>query len=283
MKVITQDQLQHYREHGYVHLPGVLPSDVIALARTILEHWVDRLSDQWKAEGLITDGRKDLDFWHRLPVLWNDAGKPKYSRSPRAEIVSPETHSLLSHESIVDIAEDLLGSSDVYVHEVFNARPKLPGQKWTNTPWHQDAQYKGISATHHVPTLWFPLQDVDEEYSCLGVAEDFTDGKLYEPFEDETGFLGIAPEDRKHLVSKPIPMKVGDVLCFPSLTPHHANPNNTDKVRWSIDIRYQTIENARAQADECDGLGFVARTKDGSGGAEDFDTWWNKGWEGREW
>ena len=36
-----------------------------------------------------------------------------------------------------------------------------------------------------------------------------------------------------------LPMQKGDVLIMHKLTPHGSGPNNTDAVRWSMDLRYQ--------------------------------------------
>jgi phytanoyl-CoA hydroxylase len=64
---------------------------------------VDRTVDSWSEQGLISLKKEAMPFEERLIHVWNDAGRPKYG--------------------------------------IFNARPKLPDQKWTDTPWHQDAQY----------------------------------------------------------------------------------------------------------------------------------------------
>ncbi len=281
MKTLTKEQYDFYVEHGYLHLPGVVPEHVLDLVRGVLSRWVDRLADTWTADGLITDTREDLDFWRRLVVLWADAGNPKYSRSPRKEVVEPDTHRALSDPALLDVAEDLLGTDEISVHGVFNVRPKLPSQHWTNTPWHQDAQYRGISPHVHVPTFWFPLQDVDEDYSCLGVEPGYHNGKLFEPYEDETGFLGISPEDRKQFKGHPVRMKAGDLLCFTSLTPHHAYSNQTDRVRWSLDVRYQATDSIDPEIEQ-ETIGFVARSND-PGRLESFDQWYAKGWKERGW
>ncbi len=282
MNTLSADQLAFYKQHGYVHLPGVVPDRVLELARQVLSRWVDRTVAQWAAEGLIQDLKPRLDFQHRLAVLWNDAGRPRYSRSPRKEIVEPDTYRVLGDRAFLDIAEDLIGSGEISVHGVFNARPKLPDQHWTNTPWHQDAQYKGISPHVHVPTFWFPLQNVDEYISCLGVLPDYNSGKLFEPYEDETGFVGISPEDRRQFKGIAVPMRAGDLLCFTSLTPHHAYPNMTDMVRWSMDMRYQDTDTLDPDEPVAN-IGFTAFSRSGRHRPETYEAWYAKGWAERSW
>ena len=57
------------------------------------------------------------------------------------DLVSREMFDILVHPALLMLAQDLLCTTEVSVHGVFNARPKLPDQIWTQTPWHQDAQY----------------------------------------------------------------------------------------------------------------------------------------------
>ena len=190
---VTTEQLDFYHREGYLHLRGVLPPDFLSLTEYILSRWVDETVAQWLGEGRIADRHQDLDFGHRLVQLWHDAGRPKYSRSPRRDLVSPEMYRILVHPVLLDVAEDLLGTPELSVHGIFNARPKLPDQIWTRTPWHQDAQYYRDAADGHVVSLWYPLQAVSERNSCLQVAPRMHRGPLYDGHRDEeTGFLGLS-------------------------------------------------------------------------------------------
>ena len=76
------------------------------------------------------------------------------------------------------------------MHGVFNLRPKLPDQRWTRTPWHQDSQYYPSNTRVHTISIWMPLMRVTTENSCLQVAEGYHRGDMYAITEDEeTGFL----------------------------------------------------------------------------------------------
>lgn len=256
---LTAEQRTFYTEEGYLCLRGALPPDLLALTKHVLQKWVDETAREWLAAGLIGDLGEQLDFSERLGTLWQAAGRPQYSRSPRRELVGPEMYQILVHAVLLDIAEDLLGTEELFVHGVFNARPKLPDQAWTDTPWHQDAQYYRDAEHNHVVSLWYPLQRVTEENSCLQVAPRCQTGILYEGvIDEETGFLGLSREARAGLNGVSIEMDPGDVLCFPQKTPHRALPNQSDRVRWSIDVRYEATDNASlsGQAD-----GFIGRSR----------------------
>ena len=55
-------------------------------------------------------------------------------RSPRRDLVGPDMYALLVEPSLLDLAEDLLGTDELSVHDILNVRPKLPDQRWTDTP-----------------------------------------------------------------------------------------------------------------------------------------------------
>ena len=255
---VGAQQLDFYRREGYLHLRGVVPAGLLNLTQTVLGRWADETIALWLEEGRIADPRPDLDFRHRLVQVWHEAGRPKYVRSPRRDLVSPEMYRILVHPAFLDVAAALLGTPEVSVHGIFNARPKLPDQVWTRTPWHQDAQYYRDAADSHVVSLWYPLQAVGEHNSCLQVAPRRHRGPLFDGHHDqETGFLGLSPEDRQGLQGVSIEMEPGDLLCFTQKTPHRALPNRSDTVRWSLDVRYEATDRATESGRD---KGFVARS-----------------------
>ncbi len=273
--VLTAEELDFYREQGYVHAHGAVAPEALQLARTVLERWVEEIIQSWQVSGLLADTRPDLDFEHRLVQVWNAAGKPGYIRSPRRDLVSREMFEFLSHPSLVDLAEELLGTPEISVHGVFNARPKLPDQKWTDTPWHQDAQYYTDAAEIPVVTLWIPLQRVTEQNSCLQVAGGHQGEPLHEAFKDETGFIGLSKERGAALKGVSIEMEPGDALCFTQKTPHRATSNQSDAVRWSMDVRFEATTNATQSGKE---MGFIARSEADPDSVTTCEEWLKK-WE----
>ncbi len=246
------------QQQGYLHACDALSATALELADHILQDWCERQIDEWLQQGLIDDVRHDLDFGHRLVEVWEAAGRPKYLRSPRRDLVGPRMYALLVEPSLLDLAADLLGTQELSVHGVFNARPKLPDQRWTETLWHQDAQYYHDAEAVHVLSIWFPLQAVEEHNRCLQVAPNGHGGQLFADYQDEeTGFKGIDRAEWDRLQGVSIEMERGDALCFTQLTPHRALPNRGDAVRWSMDLRYEATETATESGKK---FGFVARS-----------------------
>jgi ectoine hydroxylase-related dioxygenase (phytanoyl-CoA dioxygenase family) len=275
-KILTPEQIAFYNEQGYLLARAVIPPEALQLARTVLERWVDETIQTWVDKGLIAHAHTDLDFAHRLTQVWNMAGRPHYIRSPRRDLICRELFDFIRYPAILNLAEDLLGTAELLAHGIFNARPKLPDQKWTDTPWHQDAQYYRDAEHTHVVSIWMPLQAVNTQNSCLQVATGYHRGELYEGFNDEeTGFLGLSKEQRSQLVGIPIEMNSGDALCFTQLTPHAALPNQSDAVRWSMDVRYEAIPTATESGKK---QGFTARSREHPESVTGYAEWLHK-WE----
>lgn len=275
-KVLTDEQLQFYAQNKYLLVKGALPPEAIHLARTISSRWMDKTISQWVNQGLLPDLLREIDFEHRLVHAWHAAGCPRYSRSPRRDLVSREMYDYLVHSVSLDLAEDLLGTPEISVHGVFNLRPKLPDQKWTDTPWHQDAQYYKDAEHTHVISMWSPMQPVSEHNSCLQVAPGFFVDRVRDGvIDEETGFLGLTKEDSAKLTGISIEMEPGDILCFNQLLPHRALPNRSDAVRWSMDLRYEATEHATESGKQ---FGFVARSLRDPSSVTPFDEWLTK-WE----
>ncbi|WP_167859518.1 phytanoyl-CoA dioxygenase family protein [Paenibacillus cymbidii] len=269
--VLTQEQIDFYRTNHYLLVKQVVPLEAIELATGIMEKWVDRLVDGWYEQGLLTDKMAQLDVTRRLVDTWQAAGKPRYIRSPRRDIVCRETFDFLRHPRLVDVAADLLGSDEISVHGTFNSRPKLPDQKWTDTPWHQDAQYYREAEHKHVMSMWIPLQRVTERNSCLQVAPGFfTDHLRDGHVDDESGFLGLSKEDAAQLKGVSIEMEAGDALVFNQLLPHRALSNQSDAVRWSMDMRFESTPDATESGKA---LGFVARSAADPASVTTYEAW----------
>ncbi len=274
---LTQGQWDQYQTEGYLHLEKIVPEDILKLVEQPLCRWVDATLLKWKEQGKLDDLYEDLPFDQRLNTAWFAAGKPQYERSPRKAIVSPEVFAFMRHPCFLQLARELIGSPNIAAHGIFNARPKLQQQSFTNTPWHQDAQYFRESAGSNIITMWVPLVDVNEVNSCLQVAPGKHRDPLYDDYLDpETKFLGLTPADRAKLQGRPIPMRRGDVLCFNHLMPHAALPNQTDKVRWSMDIRFEEVDAPHSSALQ---HGFICAHEDPDRIETSFENWFVQKWK----
>ena len=238
---------------GFAILRGAIPEDLLHESQTMMEIWIEHMINNWIKAGKLSSAPNDTDFRSRFLRAWNDAGKPSYHRSPRGELVSldgPRMFRLLGHSALVAIARQALECEDIVSHGIWNSRPKAPDQRFTDTPWHQDAQYFPDEPHARMVDMWFPLHDVDADSSCLAFCPQRHHDGIFPIHEDAegTGFLGLTPADAAHLESVPVPLRRGDVVVFTNLTPHHALPNRTPLMRWSFDLRFTAGDSATALA-----------------------------------
>jgi hypothetical protein len=284
MTELSAYQLEDYHRAGYVHLRGVLPADLLQLGRQIIEPWVDLIIDEWRNSGLIDRDYRDQDFWHRLLIAWRAAGQPMFRRRPNTFLVNRKMWLFFHHPTLLAIAEQVLGTHDLNVHGIYNARPQLRGAPWSDTVWHQDSQYWGldyggiepdIERRTHVVTFWIPLQSVDAISGCLHmISKEDTGDELFDIWDYDyknTGFLGLTPETIARFPHHAIAMVPGDLLIFNQRSPHGAKPNQAERIRWSIDVRYEATKTATLVGRK---YGFVVQHSD-KAKETSFESWKN--------
>jgi len=272
MIALTVYQRERYSRDGYLHLRDALPAELLQLGRQIIEPWVDLMIEEWRNSGLIDSDYRDQDFWHRLLVAWRAAGQPSFRRRPNKFLVNSEMWLFFHHPTLLAIAEQVLGTHELNVHGIYNARPQLPGATWSDTPWHQDCQYWGLDyggiepdteRRTHVVTFWIPLQSVDALTGCLQVmCKEDTGDELFDIWDYDyknTGFLGLSPESISRFPHYPVAMSPGDLLIFNQRTPHGATSNQAERIRWSIDVRYEQTNTATLIGRK---FGFVVQNSD---------------------
>ncbi len=149
----------------------------------------------------------------------------------------------LRHPPLVSCIESLVGP-DIIGSSVYRVRPKAPGYSRGAVPWHQDSGYFMPHCDQSlIVTCWIPLVDATIENGCLYVLPKSHRSGVYRHYTGgQGGYLEIAGEDLPAPEPVACPMRAGSVLFMTNLTPHASFENNTDIVRWSVDLRYQDAE-----------------------------------------
>jgi len=282
--ILSKDQLNHYQEHGYIHVKNAIPDDVLTTIQNIIEPWAEGLIQSWISEGLLSEADQgtDLDFNHRLLHAWRAAGKPVFRRSPFRNLIQEKTYHLFRHPTLLTLAEDILRTSELNVHGIFNQRVGLPEASFTETPWHQDCGDWDLwdepipdgDRSTSIVSMWIPLQRVHKTNGCLQFVSLEETGRdvfpLYDYNKEETGFTGMSPEDIKGLQPKPMEMDRSDVLMFTERTAHSSVKNTSEQIRWSIDLRYEATATATVIGSK---YGFVAQSRLNPGSETSCEDW----------
>jgi phytanoyl-CoA hydroxylase len=236
---LNQRQVRQWETDGWLLLRGIIPDESVQAMRAMFGRVVDGYIGQLKAEGLVTDERRDLPFERRFAVVAGPHAT-RFGRSLRRDFAQRELFDLHHSQPLVSIIAELTGT-DVIGHPVFNARPKLPGQQFTVVPWHQDSAYFGRESERSlIITCWIPLVPVDASNGCLQVIPGtHRMGWIEHKTEEREGkFLEVDGSRLPEAGAVTCPMQPGDALLFPNLTFHRSLPSTAETIRWSVDLRF---------------------------------------------
>ncbi len=259
---LTAAQVEFYETEGYLVLPHLLNQADLAPAREAMEQKVDMIADGLLADGLITDKLEDLPFRTRLAALFadlTDADFLKYGRSWRDRL--PGYYDLMMNPIILDVVESLIGG-ELFANPVYNARPKVPKVAAGAVPWHQDKSYWPGANANPVITVWIPLIDSTLENGCLHLRPRTHKGRLLSYHREALTSTGYYETDSEHLDPPArvvaLPLEAGGALLFNDHCLHMSTANNSDHVRWSVDLRYQPTDQDPMTKH---GIGFLARSR----------------------
>ena len=149
-------------------------------------------------------------------------------------------YKLLFHQSLLDIAESLIGKNIQLFHDQALYKPAHIGGE---VPWHQDNGYWRCSPPNLV-SIWIALDDVDEENGCMNVipksyAKGGIDHTRAKSEEKELPALLMACIDDDQAVS--VPLLAGHGMVHHCLTLHQTNPNNSSRDRRAMVIHYMLV------------------------------------------
>lgn len=127
----------------------------------------------------------------------------------------------------------------------------LPHDEKHLTPPHQDHFF--IRQTDNFRTAWIPLMNIEQKVGGLTLAARSHHLGLLERVEHETAYSYIfrgrkqrgVPLERIAHRWLTTDYRPGDLLFFHSLMIHRALPNVSDRIRLSLDARYQPLSEPR--------------------------------------
>ena len=267
---LDPDEVRFLEQEGYLVLRNVLPTEVLEDVRATLAAVVDRTALQWQREGLIEDLHTDAPFetrWLHLrrqvpalrPVTW------------RRVLVSPAMYDLWRRPELTGRIRSVLGE-ELWAHDTWNGRPREPHAPVQKIAWHQDQFYlPGWEPSDgRVLTCWIPLVPVDERAGCLQIIPRSHTGARYEPEYDLYRNTNVPLARLGDFTPVTVPAEPGDVVVFTESTVHQALLNESDYVRWTVDIRY--VADSEAMRGKARG-GFLCHTAGDADRLETYDQW----------
>ena len=242
---LTTQQVEQYREDGFLIVRDLFRPEELQPVMDEISGLVDDLARDLHGAGKITDMHADRGFFERLTCLERDFKGAAVLIHTRGHL-GPRLANLWSSPKLLDIVEQFIGP-DIAGHPVWNIRSKTPDTGLMTVPWHQDTAYLGDGAeTTLQPTAWIPFLDANAINGGLQVLRGgHRPGRVAKHrLESSIGnkkswYLYIDEADLPPGDLVTCEMPFGSVLFLNQLIPHRSLENRSDKVRWSVDLRWQ--------------------------------------------
>ncbi len=237
---LSATQIAQFHDQGILIVPGVFDDADFAPVEAAVAAFIDRRAAELHAAGKITDLAPDLPFDRRIARLF--AQCPEIVQGMDImDMRAPEVFAFIRNQHLLDVVESLVGP-EITNNPIQHLRAKVPSSlgdgKHELVPWHQDSAVTWEEAeSSGIVTCWIPLIDATRETGCMEVL----------PGANRLGYIEHRPEGgtmiKPELMPDIAPMEAicprGGIVFMTLLTPHRGLPNLSDRVRWTIDLRYQ--------------------------------------------
>jgi ectoine hydroxylase-related dioxygenase (phytanoyl-CoA dioxygenase family) len=241
---LSPSELAQYEHDGFLIVRDYF--DAAELRPVMAEYaaLVDQIAKRLQSAGKIGDTFAEEPFSRRLTLL--EQSYPGSAVLVMLDgILGKALADLWATPRLLGAMSQLLGDQ-VAGHPVWNIRSKTPNNPLTTVPWHQDAAYLDpASENTHQPTAWIPFCNATSKMGCLQVLRGGHRAGIHcHRLENTKGdarswYLMIDEADMPHgdIVTCEIPF--GSFLLLNQTIPHRSTENFSDKIRWSVDLRWQ--------------------------------------------
>ena len=234
-----ETNLEKFTEQGYLVVESALSEADLAPLIGVISEAVDKRAAELYNEGVIPDTYEAMSFDRRWHAILKACGRENEVFGWHTLVFSEALFDLITHPKVLDVLEVLIGG-DIQFNGDFWVRPKLPNEKLTTLPWHQDSAYMPQTENDTHLTVWLPLVDVKVENGPL----QFLPGshklglQTYHRVPGETFAVPVLSPDSSDADIETLEMKKGDLLVFNNLVFHRSLVNHSDIIRWSTDFRF---------------------------------------------
>lgn len=235
---LNDAQIKEFHEKGFLVVEGLFANDDL---NPVIEEYSDIIDHRAQcslADGKIEALHEKETFERRLACLAKEAPEIA-SNLDIMQTRKRGAFNFLKNPKILDLSESIVGP-EILCNPIQHIRAILPHHQSAGhpIPWHQDT---GVAWPEVDPyfmlTIWVPIVDATLDNGCLEVMPESHKLGLF-PHKRTPQGLGIPCDDLPDIKSLPLPVTTGSAILFNNYTLHHARANESQGVRWSLDLRY---------------------------------------------
>ena len=234
--VPTDEDVAHYREHGWWVSPKIVPDDVLDAAQLGGER---HYAGERDYPLLITGGYLDWRPEHGEMIRLNDY----------VSLQNEDLRQLAYLPVIAGIAARLAETDTIRLfHDQLISKPAGLDTPEGRVGWHVDKAYWQTCSSHQMLTAWIPFQDCDEEMGSLCVIDKShsrMDTEWMKTFNDrdmeglERSFVGEGERPEK----VPLRLERGQVSFHHCMTIHGSEANRSPRDRWALAVHMADASN----------------------------------------
>ena len=239
---------QKFAKQGYLVVKSALHREDLAPLIAVISKVVDTRAHELYNARTISDVYEGMPFERRWHAILHECGRENEVFGWHTLVFSEALFNLITHPKVLNVVELLIGS-EIQFNGDFWVRPKLPNEKLTTLPWHQDSAYMPHTEHDTHLTVWLPLVDVKAANGALQfLPGSHTAGlQTYHRVEGEAFAVPVLPPTSSDTDIDTLEMKKGDLLIFNNLVFHRSLLNHSDAIRWSVDCRYSQTGTSLAE------------------------------------
>jgi phytanoyl-CoA hydroxylase len=226
---LTPEQVDFYREHGYLRMRGVFTTD----ETDELQQELERLIQEWA----FTD-KGWTGPWRRVYMDAETEEKSKLVAMHDLQLYSEAWCRALTNSNLTIAMSDLLGPNVELHHSTLHVKPPETGHPF---PMHQDWAFYHHEDGRYIDAL-IHLSDTSHENGEIRFLDGSHKGGALPHIEEtpEGPCTPHLPTDQYKLEDTvPVPAKRGDVVCFNIHTIHGSYINQTTEPRLIVRVGYR--------------------------------------------
>ncbi len=225
--MLTQEEIQFYKNNGYLLVKGLLGRDEGYVLRKECHDLAHRLARGESADATWASARPPGDVGRATAL----------SHCPDVQFHAAVFGRLLTDERFTSVAAEVLGCPNVQLHHTkMFVKPPENGSPF---PLHQDHPFFP-HARHTMTAAIFHFDDAPEEKGCVRVVPG---SHLQGPLpHQEQGSYHLPFEQYPLESAVPCPAEAGDVLFFSYLTIHGSGINTSDESRTTLLVQFRDPE-----------------------------------------